>query len=64
MKQGDTVISPKDNRPEQLMLQAGELYGNRTNFNYGKMDEEIKKTTDEETSEEKTDEEESEDEDN
>ena len=42
MKQGDTVLSPKDNKPEILQLKAGELYGNRTHYKYSKMEEEKK----------------------
>ena len=39
MKSGYIVISPKDGHPEQLMEKNGEFYGNRTDFNYGTMEE-------------------------
>lgn len=58
MKHGDTVISAKDNSSEILVLKGdGNLYGNRTSYNYGKMSEEENKTAPEEQGEESSGEE-------
>lgn len=57
MKNGEKTISPKDNKSETLVLQEdGNLYGNRTHYNYGKMENKEENQTEEKNSENDSDE--------